>query len=61
MREVECELCFEENILVSIDEGERASQSVTWLSKNAKRGMNLIYVDDKKVSIWACQGNCLKG
>lgn len=45
-REMECELCFEEKVLVSIDEGDRASESVMWLSGNTRRGMNLIYFED---------------
>lgn len=40
---------LEEEVLVSIDGGEEASK--TWLSINTKREMNLIYFEDRKVSL----------
>lgn len=45
-REIGCELCFEEKVLVSIAKGgDRASEPVMWLSENTRRGMNLIYFE----------------
>lgn len=51
IREVGFEICFEEDILVQIDGGEKVFEFVIWLSKNTKRGMNLIFFEDRKGSV----------